>query len=174
MSDFLRQIQGSINERQQELHHIADLLARKAVSASWRSAGAKTAIVILGAFGATRGAADQLLVNHSSTNLIIYTMAGLLVAAVAGLDAAFKFDRTAAELRLLASICHSTVREVDTQWQAEIGAQEDRERQVAAALKLVKLQDTRLTEIQQKAAAVGVNITWQVRELVRQEGAYAA
>ena len=92
-----------------------------------------------------------------------------MVATVAGLEAAFKFESKSAELKVLAATCQSTVRQVDSQWQKEIGTAYLDE-QIEAARKLLDLQDTKLAEIQEKTARLGVNITLEIRELYRDSG----
>jgi hypothetical protein len=174
MSDYqMHNIQGSINDRQKELHSVTDFLAAAAQQASLRAAAAKIIIVLLGAFVATREAANQLIGASNTITIVSYTLAGLLIAVVAGLEAAFKWESRAADLRTLAAICQSTVRLVDSQWQKDIGSAPI-ETQLDAARKLLDLQDTKLTEVQEKAAALGVNITLAVRELFRDRDMYAA
>jgi hypothetical protein len=169
----LRMIQGSISERQQELHKAADILARAAKQVGKRSAFAKVVLITLGAFSATKGAADQIMGGTSKLNIVSYTIAGLLVAAIAGLEAAFKFESRSTELKLLAASCQSTIRQIDSQWQKEIGTVSAEEK-LAAARKLLDVQDMKLGDIQEKAARIGVNITLEIRELYTEGTPYAA
>ncbi|MBD1841848.1 hypothetical protein H6F89_00155 [Cyanobacteria bacterium FACHB-63] len=53
-------LQGSITQRQYELHRIADILAKAAHEESKRASTAKVLLIVLGAFTATKGAADQI------------------------------------------------------------------------------------------------------------------
>jgi len=150
--------------RQRELHTVADILARRAERVTKTANFTKVILILLGAFTATQGTADQLLGQSNATKIIAYTVAGLLIAALAGLEAAFKFDARAAELRLMAADCQSAIRAVDSQWQKEIGGGESYE-PVEEARGLIDLQDAKLAEIQQRAAKSGVNITLEIREL---------
>ncbi len=162
-SEFDR-IQEGINDRQSELHKVADILSMAAQRNRRFSAMAKVLIVTLGAVAATNGAATRLAGGTGKWVVVVYTVVGLAIAAVGGLDAAFKVSERAAELTILAATCQSAVREIDSRWHKEIGAIEGLPR-VLAGLKLVELQDSRLTEVQLGAARLGVNIALQVREL---------
>ena len=169
----VRMIQGSISERQQELHKAADILAKAAREVGKRSAITKVILISLGAFSATKGATDQIIGASNKLNIIIYTVAGLLVATIAGLEAAFKFESRSTELKLLAASCQSTIRQVDSQWQKEIGTVSADEK-LAAARRLLDVQDTKLGDIQEKAARIGVSITLEIRELYAEDTPYMA
>ena len=58
-------------------------------------------------------------------------------------------------------------------WQSDIGGVAGQQR-VDAALKPIELQDAKLAELQEKTAKLGVNITLEVRQLVRSDEIYAA
>jgi hypothetical protein len=173
MPDRINELQGSINDRQRELHSVTAILADVAARRARWATASKVIVIALGAFAATKSAADQLLGTTSHIAVVTYTLAGLVIATVAGLEAAFKNEATAAELRILAAAGQSTVRQVDSLWQRDIGGVAGQER-VEAALKLIELQDAKLAELQEKTARLGVNITLEVRQLVRSEEVYAA
>jgi hypothetical protein len=164
-SETLERIQSGINDRQRELHRVADSLASAGKRASRYAASAKVAVIVLGAISATREAANSILGKNSAFGIAIYTLVGLLTAVVGGIQAAFRFENRAAELRNLAVACQSTVRAVDTQWESEVGSAISDEDRVAAARKFLAMQDKQLTDIQQKAATFGLDITFEVRDL---------
>jgi hypothetical protein len=172
MSDRMDQLQGSINERQDELHSVTTILANKAARRARWATASKVIVIALGAFEATKSAADQFLGEKSHLAMITYTLVGLMIATVAALEAAFKNEVTAAELTLLATAGQSTVRQVDSRWQREIGGVSG-DGSVEAALSLIELQDAKLTELQEKAAKLGVNITLEVRKLVQRDAGAA-
>ena len=173
MPDRINELQGSINDRQRELHSVTAILANVAARRARWGTASKVIVIALGAFAATKSAADQLLGATSHISLVTYTLAGLVIATVTGLEAAFKNEVTAAELRVLAAAGQSTVRQVDSRWQRDIGGVAGQER-VEAALKLIDLQDAKLAELQEKTSRLGVNITLEVRQLVRGDEVYAA
>ena len=170
----MRMIQGSISERQSELHKVADIIAKAAGRQGRRAAIAKVLVIILGAFAATKSAADQVLgVRYSAVSTVLYTLVGVLIASIAGIEAAFKSESRSAELKIVAATCQSTIRQVDSQWQKEIGTAAI-DQQLNAARKLLDLQDTKLADVQERAAKLGVNITLEIRELYRDEPVYLA
>jgi len=173
MPDRINELQGSINDRQHELHSVTAILANGAARRARWGTASKVIVIALGAFAATKSAADQLLGATSHVATVTYTLAGLVIAVVAGLEAAFKNEATAAELRVLAAAGQSTVRQVGSLWQRDIGGVAGQER-VEAALKLIELQDTKLAELQEKAAKLGVNITLEVRHLAPSDQIYVA
>jgi len=166
-------LQGSINDRQQELHNVTAILAAVAARRTHWAAISRVILIALGAFAATKSTADELLGTTSHISTVLYTIVGLIIATVAGLEAAFKNEATAAELRILAAAGQSTVRQVDSRWQQDIGGAEGTQRE-EAALRLIDLQDTKLTELQERTAKLGVNIALEVRELVQSDRIYNA
>ena len=157
-------LQRGISDRQRELHHAADIIASAAQRQRRLSALAKVIVIILGAFAATSGAATQIAGEKSVPVTIVYTVVGLVIAAVGGLEASFKFGDRAAELTVLAAVCQSTLRDVDSRWKKEVGPTHGEERACAQA-GLLDVQDQRLSEIQERAARLNVNIALQLREL---------
>jgi hypothetical protein len=169
----MNELQGSINDRQRELHSVTAILANIAARRARWGATSKVIVIALGALAATKSVADQLLGTTSHVALVIYALIGLVIATVTGLEAAFKNEATAAELRILAAAGQSTVRQVDSNWQREIGGAAGQDR-LEAALKLIELQDAKLGELQEKTARLGVNITLEVRQLIQSDQVYAA
>ena len=169
----MRQLQGSINARQQELHNVTDILASAAERFGRGAVVAKGIVIVLGALVATRQAVDQVSGPGNSAVALTYALLGVAIAAAGGLEAAFRLERRSAELGALAATSQSTLREVDTQWETEIGIKPLGE-QVTAAQRLLKRQDERLEQVQSKAAALGVNITLAVRQLDAEERPYLA
>jgi hypothetical protein len=166
-------LQHSINDRQHELHEVADILASAADLGRRRSSLAKVLIVVLGAIAATNGAAAKLAGGSANWVIVVYTVVGLAIAAIGGLEAAFKLGERAAELTILAATCQSTVRDIDTRWQTQVGPAEGEER-VVAARGLIEVQDARLADVQDRAARLGVNVALQVRELYGSSRPYLA
>ena len=70
-----------------------DLLARslriEARKSAFRSAAAKTLLIVLGALTATKAVADDLVGSESAGVVLTYAIIGVLVAMVAGLLASF-------------------------------------------------------------------------------------
>jgi hypothetical protein len=74
-------------------------------------------------------------VSHSQRSpyvFVPYTLVGLVLATVAGIDAAFQLESRSAELTLLAAECQSTIWQIDSAWQQTAGTIYGEE-QIAAA-----------------------------------------
>lgn len=161
--DFER-VQAGINDRQQELQSMTDVLASEAQRVARLATVSKVVLIFLGALVATRETANQILGSSSVGAAVFYAVVGVGVAVLAGLEAAFKWESRGADLKTLGAACQATVRSVDSQWHKEVGPAEGADR-VRAALALLEVQDARLTDVQARAAELGVNITLEVREL---------
>lgn len=157
-------LQHGIDERQTELHEVADTLAASAQQQRRWSAISKILVVVLGAIAATSGTAARVAGANSIFVAIFYAAIGLLIAAVGGIEAAFKFGDRGAELTVLAAACQSTLREIDSRWRKEISPINGPQR-VQAEQDLLDIQDQKLSDVQEKAARLGVNITLKVRGL---------
>ena len=160
----LELLKRGIYERQEELHNLAKVLSDSAGKLGRIGAIARVAIIVLGAVVATQGVADRIAGEGSVGVLIGYTLCGVLITAISGLEAAFKTESRATELNLLAATCQSTVWRTDSEWQKSIGSGLA-ENPVIAARSLLETQDQVLTEIHTKAAQLGINVTQEVREL---------
>ncbi len=173
MTADIETLQSGINDRQQELHGVTDILAKSARQLSRRGMVSKVILVLLGALVATRETATQIFGSSNNGAAVTYALLGTAVAVVAGLDAAFKWDTRGAELTALAARCQAAIRSVDSRWHRQVGSATGDE-QAAGALDLLEIQDERLAEAQERAAALGVNLTVEVRQLHRDEPPYMA
>jgi hypothetical protein len=158
-------LQEGISTRQSELKHVADILARAAQKYMRIAAWVRVILISLGAFAATQSAWEQVFAGYRANSFIVFTLLGVVIAVLAGLEAAFKFEARGTELNLLAASCQSTVRKTDATWYKQVGIAENPNDRVTGAMQLIELQDTKLSEIQEKAAAIGVNITLEVRRI---------
>ncbi len=168
MSTEFETLQRGISTRQEHLQ-----AARRVVSLGaerhGKLSGVATALtVVLGAVVASREVAETLSDGGSKLIPIGYAAIGVLIAAIAGLEAAFHLRDRAATLRLLATLAESTRRTVDTQWRKEVAAAYGEEK-VQAAHRLLDLQDATLNDIQTQAAEAGVNLPFEVDELMAWE-----
>ncbi len=161
-------LQEGISARQEELKNVADILAKAAQKLRRYAGWIRILLIILGALAATQGAWDTTFGVMSKAYVsLTFTILGVLIATLAGIEAAFKFEAKGAELNLLAASCHSTVRKTDAAWYKLVGIVATPEEQISGAIALIELQDTKLSEIQEKAATSGVNITLEIRSLYR-------
>ncbi len=162
--DGLILLKNGIYERQSELHNLAKILSESAQRLGRIGSIGRVAVIVLGAFVATQGVAETLAGRTNPAILVIYATSGLMIAALSGLEAAFKTESRSAELKLLAATCQSTIWKTDSEWQKSIGSglAED---PVMAARSLLDAQDQVLGDIHTRAAQLGINVTREVREL---------
>lgn len=161
----IEMLQEGISARQHELQKVADILARAAQGYKRTAACVRVLLILCGALAATQTAWEQAFASYKEHGVIIFTLLGIAITVLAGLEAAFKFEARGAELNQLAASCHSTVRKTDATWYKQVGIAANYDDRVAGSMSLIELQDTKLSEIQEKAAASGVNITLEIRSL---------
>jgi hypothetical protein len=119
-------------------------------------------LVILGAFSASRAVADQLFGSDSGRTLVVYSLAGILTATIAGLEAAFRWDRRSADLGSLAAQCVAHMREVDTVYRSSVFVASPGDEKTEAAAKVLDRQDALLTEVEKASTKAGVNIRFEL------------
>jgi hypothetical protein len=160
--EYIERLQHGIDRRQAELSRSAEKLALIARRLARRSAVTKVSLVVLGAFSATKAVADQLFGSANTGSLAVYALAGMLTATIAGLDAAFRWDRRSVDLGALAAQCLSHMREVDTEYRNSVSAAAAIPEKERAAAKVLELQDKSLEEVQAESTKLGVNITFEL------------
>jgi hypothetical protein len=152
LSSALRQ---DITERQQALLKIQRTLQFEAKHASNLSKYTRIAVIVLGAFAATREAADKILPPDSSGRIAViltYTIMALAITVIGSIAAALRFADKAAELNVLVAECNICMLHVDCEMPRE-GEPSVNER---AARKLIHEQNKKIGEIQEKAAKLNV------------------
>ncbi len=169
MSSTIEMLQEGISARQQELQRVAAVLAKAAQKYRLYAGYIRAGLIFFGAVAATQGSWDKAFVGYKDYSFIIFTILGVIITTLAGLEAAFKFEAKSTELNLLAASCHSTVRKTDATWYKQVGIATNPTDQISGAMSLIELQDTKLSEIQEKSANSGVNITLEIRSLYRTE-----
>jgi hypothetical protein len=137
-----------------DLQYEGELLTRSlriaATRVARRASVARTALIFLGALTATKAAADELWGAQSAGVLTLYALFGVLVATIAGLLAAFKWEDSAAQLRLLVAEAGSWVRGLRPQFDRLRGSGDDE------AWKVVGEHELLFRDFERKAAEAGV------------------
>lgn len=136
-------------------------LAADAERNSLLSASEKVVLIFLGAFVATKEVASQLFGASNVASMVIYTLAGVLVSVIAGLDAAFKWAQSSADLKSLAASCQISRIDAQSALQKALAIKGDDDRQ-AALEKLVDTLTKSLEDIYGKATALGINIVLEI------------
>jgi uncharacterized membrane protein YraQ (UPF0718 family) len=161
---FLQELKTEIDERQVDLNATLLTLEKYAANNSYWAKRIRVAIIFLGAFAATNAVADKVAGNnYTSLVTVLYSLTGLLIATLAGIEVAFGFQKKSADLRILAAECQSCILDIDCKIPQDPKA--SIEERVKAVNDLLALQNKTLKEIQGKAAEIGVNITRKIRKL---------
>lgn len=166
MADLnIRTLQNGITVRQEHLNVTTKILAQTAQKYSVLADISSGTTVVLGTLVAARSVAEKSLSNQTAV-AITFAIFGVIIAAAAGLEAAFKLKDRAARLRSLATLSESTRREIDTKWRKEVASVDPSPARIKAAHRLLDLQDETITRVQKQAADVGVNLPLGVSELM--------
>lgn len=152
------------------LRDIADILANSDKRLTRIAAGSKVVIIVLGAFAATNGAATSIFGVEAVSVLVVYTVVGVIIAGVGGLETAFRFESRSLHLRLLTAEVNSTVWRLRSKWHANVMAVKGEDR-FQAAESLIEEQNELLPKVQKQAAELGVNILSEVRKFQRERPA---
>ena len=156
LSDLL----GDITERQEGLFNIQRVLYDEARRASRLAKCMRIAVIVLGAFAATREVADRLFVSpeggEASKELIVvvYTLMALSITAIGSISAALGLADKASGLGALAAECDTHLLKVDCETPRE-GEQPGR-RHAAEARRLIHYQNEKISAIQMRTAKLGV------------------
>lgn len=145
----LADLLSDIRERQSEFLKIQRNLHAEAKRASRISKYLRIAIIVLGAFAATRDIAGD-----RPAIVALYTVMALAITVIGSIAAAFGFADRASGLNVLAAECNTHVLKVDCEMPRE---QESSSKQhVGEARRLISYQNEKFGDIQVKAAKLGV------------------
>jgi hypothetical protein len=164
-------IQRGIENRQKELHEVSGLLATRAKFFS-RLAGLGSILTIsLGAVVATRDTFLTIFDESLPVVAIFYALVGVLIATIAGLEAAFRVKERAAKLHQLAATSEATKRKADTKWRQEVAMRGGSDE---AGNQVLDMQDESLQDVYIQAAELGVNLPNEFRELMEDRNLHNA
>lgn len=125
-------------------------LAKIAERLSVRSMIVKTLLIFLGALVATREVASGVFGVNNIAVIVIYTLMGVLIATLAGLEVAFRWENRSVELKNLAANTQAERRKFESAIVKNNTA--------LASESLLDALDKQSSETQEKAASLGVNI----------------
>ena len=141
---------------QETLLTMMEILARKAHKLTLYGNLWRVAVILFGALSATETAAVTLRAPD--------WLFGVVVATAGGILAAFKYETRAAELKVIATTCQSSMETLKTKWH-EVMCANDSQRQLDMALEALKAQDTLTTDALREAAK-HTNIT---RKMIKEQ-----
>lgn len=163
-----------------KLQDYADILARSANKLMRIAMVTKVTIIFLGALAATSAPASSLLGENNPAIIIFYTIVGLTIATVSGLDAAFKNETRSSGRLILAGNVSAELYEFSRNFngvllKAEIYVrkeiiEEDDYNEVQDGYRNT-LRDLAeyIKNAHQQAAELGVNLKWEETTIEEKE-----
>jgi hypothetical protein len=116
-------------------------------------------VIILGASVSTKAVADQVFGTVNSSDFIIYAILGAFVTILTGLESAFKWSNTSAELRSLATECRKARYAIDTDLRRLLeNAPENRQAHLDTAIAVLENANGELYRIENEGAKLGVDL----------------
>jgi hypothetical protein len=158
VSDQREHLQRSVNRRQDELGELVTALPRTAARLHRRSQLARLILIFAGALIAARGGLAVVWSSEPPQFAVVFSFLGIVVAAVTGMEAAFKWEGRASELRSLAASAKSTLQTADSQWQLGVGAGESEQARMTTLKNIIDLQDRELQLINGAVAKLGITL----------------
>ncbi len=157
MSDARDLLQRSVNTRQSELGQLVERIPAKARKLQRRSEAARVVVICAGALVAAR---ESIVggVSDSRGVTVFFSVLGIVIAVITGMEAYFKWEGRASELRSLGASASSTLRTVDSQWQLGVGAAQAEQEQVTTLTNIINQLDSELHRIRDSAARLGVGL----------------
>lgn len=148
-------IHEMIEIHRKELEDVGTQLAKEARKRTRLTSVVKAVVIFLGAFVAVKEVANQLVGSSNTVNIIIFTIAGLLIATLTGLEAAFKWENTAAELKSLAATSRAASRNTASNLAKAYATKQEIER-LEELKKVLDILDNVIVDVQKRSAAIGI------------------
>lgn len=154
-SDNESTLHDMIEVHRRELENIANQLAREARRKGTLASLVKALVIFLGAFVAIKEVFNQLFGTSNTVNIIIFTVAGLLIVILTGLEAAFKWEYTSAQLKSLAATGRGASRKAASNL-AKVFATKSGEEKIKELENILDTVDDAIAETQKKASELGI------------------
>lgn len=139
-----------------ELQDTGTRLAKVAHNINLLASTVKVVVIFLGALVASKEVANQLMGSSNVANIVIFTLIGLLITVLTGLEVAFKWESTSAELKNLVAMSRAATRKAATDVIEVLATSSDTQKPVEIKRVLDAL-DATVVEIQTRAAKLGVD-----------------
>ena len=149
--------------RQEECVKIAELLDTKARSLSRRAKQFKIALIVLGVIVATKGGLDAAMsdLGWAEARVVLglaFVLFGAVISVIAGVEAGFRFESRAGELRSLSSLCRSYDKQFMSDYKKHIDLSNP-EVTLAKLESLVDLQNQGLDHIRFRSDNLAVDLS---------------
>ena len=158
--------------RQKECVEIAKLLENMASTMSRKAKYLKLALIILGVIVATKGGIDAFMSTFGEQKManavlgLVFLLFGAAISVIAGIEAGFRFDSRAGELRSLSSLCKTYDSQFMSDYKKFISPAKP-DVTLAKLESLIDLQNESLAHIRYRSDSLGVdlstiNISYQI------------
>lgn len=150
--------------RQEECARIAEVLEVSAGHLSRRASQLKIALIILGVIVATKGGLDAAMTELGGGGQakvllgLAFLFVGAVISVIAGVEAGFRFERRAGELRSLASQCRSYDRRFMSDYKKDLDPANP-EVTLAKLSALIDQQNDSLDDIRQRSDKLEVDLS---------------
>jgi hypothetical protein len=115
----------------------------------------KISVIILGALVATKETISVVVGTSNTISIVSYTLAGVLIAVLTGLEATFGWGTKSGKLAALAVICRETRQRAELD-QVQISSKANAEANLALEKLLDRLM-TKLQEVRNETVGSGLN-----------------
>lgn len=143
--------------RHSQLDWLREIFSRRAERSERNGSILRVAVIFLAALSVSQSVAVKVFDQSSTAVAVFYALIGVSIAAISGVEAAFKFEAKANELRNLAVKCQNARLIHNSEWAQKFAIVES-VAAIDAARELLALQDKALAEIQSEGARLGVNV----------------
>lgn len=153
-----------------ELDYVEKRLAKIGNRLALISGLCKTSLIIFGAVIATKEVTSQF-VGKSTFITIAYTIIGLLIAVIAGLEAAFKWEKKSGEISNIATTSRTIKRDYIFKL-TEVFANTNKTDTLNTLKEIIKSLDVKISNIQAEVSKFGVNNLFDTRNHKKHYGDY--
>lgn len=157
MSDVVERLQRAVNTRQDELGQLVERIPAHANKLQRRSQVARVVVICAGALVAVRESIVGGVSDHRGVT-VLFSALGIVIAVITGMEAYFKWEGRASELRSLGASAVSTLRTVDSQWQLGVGASHSEQERITTLTNIINLLDRELHRIRDSAASLSISL----------------
>ena len=155
---------------QDGMKNMVPALAKTAHTLSRVSGLIKVFTIALGAIAATNGVAVKLIGESSPSVIVVYTIVGVVISILAGLEAVFRFEKRASELTMLAASAEAEGFRHATRWHQTVALESDDSIRPTNAKLLLEEQTVYIATLLKSSADLGVNLPMHLKRESRGDG----
>ncbi len=162
-------LESLLKDRENDYESCSQILAQVVEKNAKKGGNSKIILIILGALVAIKGVIDQLMVEFKNPTiehgvLIIFTLIGVIISVIAGLDSTFKYAEIAAGLRILSAQAQSNI--LTSQTKRAISYHlEDYQQAISALKEAINEQVKQLKTLYDQAAFFGLDLAAKASRL---------